>query len=175
MSSVIASKPQQRSRSRAPGAELLRIPTRKPRSRSPANQSNSCRSRVPTYQRQKSSTSSSTPASSRPSSRCQVARTSSIPISPLPGWAGNAAEAASTAPGARPRRRSNGSGNVESSMISSTEPMSSTIARMGMVTAAGDPSGLDEDLDGLALVHGAVALGDLLQRQGPVEDQPGVD
>ena len=43
---------------------------------------------------------------------------------------GTPREAASTEPGARPRRRSKGSGKSESSLTSSTEPMSRTTARM---------------------------------------------
>src|SRR5918992_2448003 len=36
-------------------------------------------------------------------------------------------------------------------------------------------SELEEDLDRAALVHGAVPLGDLLERQGQIEDLAGID
>ena len=52
MSSVISSKPQCRSASRAPGPELDRMPALSPLPRTAANQSTSLRSREPAYQRQ---------------------------------------------------------------------------------------------------------------------------
>src|SRR4051794_6404687 len=37
------------------------------------------------------------------------------------------------------------------------------------------PSGAEQRLDGAALVHGAIALGGLVEREGEVEDLPRVD
>ncbi len=39
----------------------------------------------------------------------------------------------------------------------------------------GKSSELEQGLDGAAFVHGAVALGDLVEREGEVEHLPGVD